>query len=173
MRIIPYELLPYTPNMSLTALRKELLMYDYCLNKNVTNIAMQPFLDLQRNYFNLLLYKWVLTMQQRDHYVNSLFKCYVKINEFKNITTPDFLIIECCMQWDLKGFQPYKCILSWYEIMMMTIKDKNKINKDGYEQLALWYKEMFMKTKANGTLKPTKLNMNVVFEKMNNCLFNI
>lgn len=33
MRIIPYELFSYTPDMILTALRKELLMYDHCLNK--------------------------------------------------------------------------------------------------------------------------------------------
>ncbi|PWF94186.1 hypothetical protein SMH99_26050 [Spiroplasma poulsonii] len=34
MRIIPYELYKYTPNLSLMALRKEFGMYDYCLNMN-------------------------------------------------------------------------------------------------------------------------------------------
>ncbi|WJG69287.1 hypothetical protein SIXOD_v1c01240 [Spiroplasma ixodetis Y32] len=170
MRIIPYELFSYTPDMSLTALRKELLMYDHCLNKKITNMAMQPFLDLERNYFNLLLCKWELEMQKRNHYVNSLFKCYTKYNDFEFVATPDFLIIECCIQWDLKGFQPYKCNLNWFEIMMMTIKNKDKINKDFYEQLSLWYKEMFMKINNNGSFKPKKLNMNIVFEKINNFL---
>lgn len=170
MRIIPYELLIYTPDMSLTALRKELLMYDYCLNKAATNMAMQPFLDLQRNYFNLLLSKWGLEMEQRKHYLNSLFKCYIKYNDFKNIATPDFLIIECCLQWDLKKFKPYACDLNWFEVMMVTIKDKTKITKDFYQELALWYQKMFMRVNANGMLKPKKLNMSMVIAKINSLL---
>lgn len=66
MRIIPYELYKYTPNLSLMALRKEFGMYDYCLNMNKTNIAMQPFLNLGRNYFDLSFQKWFIEMKKKE-----------------------------------------------------------------------------------------------------------
>ncbi len=163
MRIIPYELLAFAPDMSLTALRKELPMYDFCLNKNLANIAMQPFLDLQRNYFNLLLYKWVTEMNQRNHYVNSLFNCYVANNKFQLCSTPNFLIIECCLQWDLKGFSPHNTKLTWYEIInsLLVIKLESKL----YEQLCSWYTHTFMRPNKSGLLKPQKINMKTVYEQ--------
>ncbi|WP_353306118.1 hypothetical protein [Spiroplasma ixodetis] len=37
-------------------------------------------------------------MKKRNHYVNSLFKCYTKYNDFEFVATPDFLmeIIPAC-----------------------------------------------------------------------------
>ncbi|MDV3166753.1 MAG: hypothetical protein Q8807_03885, partial ['Waltheria sp.' little leaf phytoplasma] len=38
--------------------------------------------DLGRNYFNLSIYKWVLEMHQRIHYVNSFHDFYAKNNDY-------------------------------------------------------------------------------------------
>lgn len=163
MRIIPHELLVYAPDMSLTALRKELAMYDFCLNKNLPNMSMQPFLDLQRNYFNLLVNKWVAEMNSRNHYVNSLFNCYVINNKFQLFSTPKYLIIECCLQWDLKGFAPHNTNLTWYEIINSFILMKLEIKQ--YKELCSWYNDTFMRLNKSGLLKPQKLNMKTVYEK--------
>lgn len=162
MRIIPHELLVYAPDMSLTALRKELVMYDFCLNKNLPNMAMQPCLVLQRNYFNLLLQKWVTEMNSRNHYVNSLFNCYVPNNKFQLLTTPSFLIIEYCLQWNLKWFNLYNTDSTWYEIINSFLAVKLDIKQ--YEQSCLWYNDAFMRPNKSCLLKPQKLNMKTVYE---------
>lgn len=167
MRIIPYELLHYAPDASLTALRKELAMYDFALNKNLSNIAMQHFLDLKRNYFNLIMSKWVLEMNERNHYVNSLFSCYVKHNSYEIIITPPILIIECCMQWDLKGFIPYHTKKSWYEIICILLPKQICISQKQYQVFSLWYKDTFMRPNKKGLLKPQKLNMTHVINYFN------
>ncbi|CCP89000.1 conserved hypothetical protein, partial sequence, partial [Candidatus Phytoplasma solani] len=92
MRILPYELYQYAPDLSLCALRKEFGMYDYCLNKNIKNQGMQPFLDMGRNYFNLSFNKWILEMNKRGHYVNTFHSFYSHNIAYKEIETNFFLI---------------------------------------------------------------------------------
>lgn len=122
MRILPYELYKYAPDLSLCALRKEFGMYDYCLNNGIRNKGMQPFLDLDRNYFNLLINKWVDEMKKRKHYVNTFHYFYAKNNKYLKIKTNVFLILECCIQWNIKNFVPYKSNLSWFEIAIKFFK---------------------------------------------------
>ncbi|MDO7983392.1 MAG: hypothetical protein Q8764_00475 [Pigeon pea little leaf phytoplasma] len=131
MRIIPYELYPYASDISLCALRKEFGMYDYCLNKNIKNKAMQPFLDLGRNYFNLSIRKWVLEMNQRHHYVNSFHDFYSRNHDYTIVNTDLLFILECCLQWELKGFLPQNRNISWYIIFksLLSIDGRQKMPK--------------------------------------------
>ncbi|MBS2126557.1 hypothetical protein J8J04_02560 ['Fragaria x ananassa' phyllody phytoplasma] len=164
MRILPYELYKYAPDVSLCALRKEFGMYDYCLNKNLRNKGMQPFLDLDRNYFNLSINKWVNEMTKRKHYVNTFHFFYAKNNKYLKIKTNFFLILECCIQWNIKNFIPYKSNLSWFEITMKIFKRiKNpilkKFNLESYNKLLDWYQHNFMKLNKTNKLKTNQLNM--------------
>ncbi|KAF0849765.1 hypothetical protein [Spiroplasma poulsonii] len=163
MRIIPYELYKYTPNLSLMALRKEFGMYDYCLNMNKTNIAMQPFLNLGRNYFDLSFQKWFIEMKKRKNYVNSFHKFYAEKNKFSPIKTDFFLLLECCLQWDLKEFTPYNINLSWYEIILKFFKQykirEYYFDNEKYQNLLYWYKNKFMSLNKTGKIKPKQLNM--------------
>lgn len=172
MRIIPYELMIYAPDMSLSALRKEISMYDYCLNKNMSNIAMQPFLDLGRNYFNIVINEWVLEMTRRNLYVNTFQTDYVKNNPvLKTSATNIFLIIECCLQWDLKSFTSYQSTNSWFSIITHFIKQSKSVflnwNPVVYEEIKQWYHQKFMKKNSQGKWKPYKLNMTTVIEFLN------
>ncbi|RAM58000.1 hypothetical protein DH96_00370 [Candidatus Phytoplasma oryzae] len=170
MRIIPYELYKYTPNLSLCALRKEFGMYDYCLNNRINNRAMQPFLNLGRNYFNLSFIKWVEEMKKRNHYINNFHLFYSANNTYNEINTDFFLILECCIQWEIKCFVPYKSSFSWYKIAKENLISShfsfliNNFNLKIYKILLIWYKSEFMKINKNGFFKPKKLNMLQVIE---------
>ncbi|WCA22492.1 hypothetical protein [Candidatus Phytoplasma oryzae] len=166
MRIIPYELLKYTPELSLKALRKEFGMYDYCLNKNKKNKAMQFFLNMGRNYFNLSFAKWVEEMQKRQYYVNSFHIIYSKNIKYKSIKTNFILLLECCIQWEIKNFLPYKIDMNWFDVMN---KLKNKklyynFNLSIFNNVKEWYKQKFMKLNKKNNLKPQKLDMKKVYE---------
>ncbi|MDO8053958.1 hypothetical protein OC707_00610 ['Opuntia sp.' phytoplasma] len=175
MRIIPYELYPYAPDISLCALRKEFGMYDYCLNKNIKNKAMQPFLDLGRNYFNLSINKWVLEMHQRIHYVNSFHDFYSKNHNYKIVNTNFLVILECCLQWELKRFMPHNKNISWYIIIksFLSIDNQNNLydllSLDMYQYLKKWYCDNFMFSNKQGNLKPKNLDMKkvILFFKQN------
>ncbi|MFP7699503.1 MAG: hypothetical protein ACLTFB_00645 [Candidatus Phytoplasma pyri] len=163
MRIIPHELYKYSPDISLCALRKEFGMHDYYLNMNIRNQGMQPFLDLGRVYFNLLIKKWTKEMKKRKHYINTFHLYYSQKVITKTISTDFFLILECCIQWDIKDFKPYKINLSWYQIVIKILKKNkktiNNLNLKNYQKLLNWYKKFFTKINKNGKLKPYKLNI--------------
>ncbi|CAP18437.1 conserved hypothetical protein [Candidatus Phytoplasma mali] len=164
MRIIPHELYKYSPDIALCALRKEFGMYDYCLNMNIRNQGMQSFLDLGRVYFNLLIKKWVEEMKKREHYVNTFHLFYFQqVINTQLISTDVFLILECCIQWDIKDFKPYNINLSWYQIVIKILKKNkktiNNFNLENYHKLLQWYQNYFMKINKNGKLKPYKLNI--------------
>ncbi|MDV3205361.1 MAG: hypothetical protein Q8899_01135 [Weeping tea tree witches'-broom phytoplasma] len=164
MRILPYELYKYIPNLSLCALRKEFGMYDYCLNKNIKNQGMQPFLDLGRNYFDISIKKWAEEMQKRENYINTFHLFYTSKVLFSMVETNCFLILECCIQYEIKNFTPYESNLSWYQIFIKTLKVKQKqhihhLKLKIYNQLLFWYKNNFMRLNKNGLLKPKNLNM--------------
>ncbi|MDO8059988.1 hypothetical protein [Candidatus Phytoplasma citri] len=175
MRIIPYELYPYAPDISLCALRKEFGMYDYCLNKNIKNKAMQPFLDLGRNYFNLSINKWVLEMHQRIHYVNSFHDFYAKNHNYTIVNTNFLVILECCLQWELKRFMPHNKNISWYIIIksFLSVDNQNNLydllSLDMYQYLKNWYCDNFMFSNKQGNLKPKNLDMKkvILFFKKN------
>ncbi|WP_339033439.1 hypothetical protein [Spiroplasma endosymbiont of Cantharis rufa] len=166
MRIIPYELYKYAPDIALTALRKEFGMHDYCLNINPNNKAMQPFLDLGRNYFNQLIYEWKKEMDKRGFYVNSFHSFYCYNNEFKSFKTNFFLILECIIQWELKEFLPYNTELTWYEISQNLLKNDSfkilKFSLTKYQHLLKWYKENFMVQNEKNRWKPKNLDMKKV-----------
>ncbi|AGR42234.1 hypothetical protein [Spiroplasma diminutum] len=168
MRIIPYELYKYSPDLCLTALRKEFGMYDYCLNVNPNNKAMQPFLDLKRNYFNMLIFKWVEEMTKRGHYINTFHSFYAENNSFEPIKTDFFLILECIIQWDLKDFYPYNTKLKWYEISLEYLKNSDYKDSDfsleKYSHLLEWYKNNFMSLNNSNNLKPKNLDILKVIE---------
>ncbi|CCP88431.1 hypothetical protein [Candidatus Phytoplasma solani] len=174
MRILPYELYQYAPDLSLCALRKEFGMYDYCLNKNIKNQGMQPFLDMGRNYFNLSFNKWILEMNKRGHYVNTFHSFYSHNIAYKEIETNFFLILECCIQWEIKQFLPYENNLSWYQIAFQKInsnKIKNNFNFTIYQKLMIWYKNHFIQLNKKGLMKPNKLNMaSIISFFSNQCL---
>ncbi|AHF58057.1 hypothetical protein [Spiroplasma eriocheiris] len=176
MRIIPHELYQYAPDLSLTALRKEFGMHDYCLNVNPHNKAMQPFLDLKRNYFNLLIHNWVIEMHNRGHYVNTFHSFYAQNNSFEVVQTDFFLILECCVQWDLKEFLPYNTDLTWYDISLKFLKESESniqnFTKEKYQHLLEWYKDKFMDFNQSGKLKPKQLNMSEVIKYFNEYLIN-
>ncbi|MDV3196359.1 MAG: hypothetical protein Q8885_02510 [Candidatus Phytoplasma stylosanthis] len=169
MRIIPYELYPYTPDISLCSLRKEFGMYDHCLNKDIKNKAMQPFLDLGRNYFNLSIHKWFLEMNKRLHYVNSFHSFYAKKHKYTTVNTNFLIILECCIQWEIKNFFPYNTSLPWYEIYKSLLVINNQsyfsyysLSFERYQYLKKWYHENFMCLNKQGNLKPKNLDMNKV-----------
>lgn len=168
MRIIPYELYTYAPDISLRALRKEFGMYDYCLNKKIKNKGMQPFLELGRNYFNLSFHKWILEMSQRKHYVNSFHNFYAKNNKYEVFPTNFCLILECCIQWEIKQFLPYNISLSWFQISkyLLSMKHNNYLNyylsEDIYKYLIKWYCSSFIHKNNKGLLKPKNLHMNKI-----------
>ncbi|WBL31437.1 hypothetical protein [Candidatus Phytoplasma sacchari] len=168
MRIIPYELFKYTPDLSLQALRKEFGMYDYYLNKKKKNKAMQFFLDMDRNYFNLSFSKWIKEMQKRKHYINSFHLFYFKNNKYKLIKTNFFLIIECCIQWKIKNFSPYKLNLDWFDILNKIVKREKdlypKFNLNTFNNSTEWYKKKFIKLNKNNNFKPKNLDIQKVFE---------
>lgn len=163
MRILPYELYQYTPDLSLCALRKEFGMYDYCLNMNVRNKAMQPFLDMGRDYFNLLINKWLAEMHKRKLYVNTFHSFYAKNMIYQNQKTPFFLILECCIQWEIKDFKPYKTDFKWFDIVIKLLENHQNLivnlNFDDYNQLIEWYRNSFMKLNKKNKLKPNNLDM--------------
>lgn len=176
MRIIPYELYPYASDLSLCALRKEFGMYDYCLNTCKNNQAMQLFLDMKRNYFYLSFDLWVLEMQKRKHYINSFHFFYANKHKYKFINTDFILILECCIQWEIKGFKPYNVSLSWFLVAFKCLEqqqeDKNNYSITPktnyyldfyiYQKLLFWYKQTFMRANEKGNLKPKKLNIEEV-----------
>ncbi|WP_342259099.1 hypothetical protein [Spiroplasma endosymbiont of Dioctria linearis] len=168
MRIIPYELYKYAPDIALSALRKEFGMHDYYLNINPNNKAMQPFLDLGRNYFNLLIFEWKQEMDKRGLYVNSFHSFYSYKNSFKSLKTDYFLILECIIQWELKGFSPYNTSLSWYKISQILLENNLleivKFSIKDYENLLKWYKDSFMVLNEANRWKPKNLNMNKVLD---------
>ncbi|AKX34082.1 hypothetical protein SLITO_v1c04290 [Spiroplasma litorale] len=168
MRILPHELLKYAPDNTLTALRKEFGMYDYCLNVNPNNRAMQPFLDLGRNYFNLLLSFWIKEMKSRNHYVNSFHLCYSINNDFVDVTTDEYLLLECIIQWDLKQFIPYNTVKSWFEIANLFIT----IDLDQYNFFCEYYKENYMGINDKGKLKPKQLDIIKVIDFIKNNINN-
>ncbi|WP_215825547.1 hypothetical protein [Spiroplasma endosymbiont of 'Nebria riversi'] len=175
MRIIPYELICYANNMSLSALRKEISMYDYCLNKNKNNIAMNPFLKLKRPYFNLVIYTWITEMNKRNLYVGTLVQYYAKNNPPSLIIdTNIFLIIECCLQWDLKQFNCYEENLSWFAVInkFLTKQDISltKWNLTTYNEIKQWYEKKFMRKNNRGKMKPYKLNMTIVINFLETAL---
>jgi len=174
MRIIPHELLIYTPNMSLTALRKELGMYDFSLNKAKSNIAMQAFLDLGRNYFNLIVNVWVKEMLNRGFYVNSLFICYVKHNSYQDVRTDIYLIVECCLQWELKNFSPFNCEKRWFDIITVFLTQREinfkNWNMVVYQAILTWYYAKFMKLNLKGKAKPKNLNIKQVIDYLKTAL---
>ncbi|AKU79698.1 hypothetical protein [Spiroplasma turonicum] len=161
MRIIPHELFIYTPDNSLTALRKEFGMYDYCLNINPKNKAMQPFLDLGRNYFNENLIKWIEEMEKRGHYVNSFHKVYFENITYTKTETDIFLLLECIIQWDLKQFSPYNINLTWYDLAIHILKKTNykNLNINDYNNLSEFYKTNYMALDNKGKLKPKLLEL--------------
>ncbi|MEZ0180347.1 hypothetical protein ['Camptotheca acuminata' phytoplasma] len=173
MRILPHELYPYSPNLSLCALRKEFGIYDFCLNKQKYNQAMNPFLQKGRNYFNFSIFLWAQEMQKRKNYVNSFHLFYALNNPYQPIETDLFLILECCIQWDIKKFIPYLKInnLSWFNIFCKISKSRNHninfCNQDTYNELLQWYKINFMKENSKGLLKPYRLNMEEVIKYFN------
>ncbi len=166
MRIIPYELYKYAPDIALTALRKEFGMHDYYLNINPNNKAMQPFLDLGRNYFNQLMSEWKKEMDKRGFYVNSFHSFYCLNNTFESLKTNYFLILECIIQWELKDFLPHDTSLSWYKITQKLLENNSlKISKfslKNYQDLLKWYKENFMALNEANRWKPKNLDMNKV-----------
>ncbi|WP_339021677.1 hypothetical protein [Spiroplasma endosymbiont of Atherix ibis] len=168
MRIIPYELYEYAPDLSLTTLRKEFGMHDYCLNLDLKNKAMQPFLDMRRNYFNLIVFKWNEEMKKRDHYVNTFHSNYALNSTFIEQKTDYFLILECIVQWDLKEFEPYNTKLKWFNIAVKyhensSLKDI-KFNLNKYNSLLQWYKEKFMCLNDSNKLKPKNLDISIVLD---------
>ncbi|QKX95593.1 hypothetical protein [Candidatus Phytoplasma asteris] len=183
MRIIPYELYPYASDLALCALRKEFGMYDHCLNTCKNNKAMQPFLDMKRNYFYLSFDLWVLEMQQRKHYINSFHLFYANKHKYSLINTDFILILECCIQWEIKGFMPYNTSLSWFLVALKCLEQQQQEPKSQtnphpnfvptpstnyyldfciYQKLLLWYKQTFMQANEKGNLKPKQLNMEEV-----------
>ncbi|WIA07763.1 MAG: hypothetical protein BGWL_c2770 [Candidatus Phytoplasma cynodontis] len=178
MRIIPYELFEYTPELSIKALRKEFGMYDYCLNKNKKNKAMQFFLDMGRNYFNLSFVQWIKEMQKRKYYINSFHLSYLqKIeNKYEIVNTNLFLILECCIQWEIKNFLPYKKNVSWFEIIKKFLnKDiyyNFNFNLDIFDSLKKMYIEHFMKLNQKKNFKPKNLDMTKVFNLFSSMLYN-
>ncbi|MBT1576968.1 hypothetical protein KEC49_02220 ['Elaeagnus angustifolia' witches'-broom phytoplasma] len=182
MRIIPYELYPYTSDLALCALRKEFGMYDYCLNTCKNNKAMQPLLDMKRNYFYLSFDLWVLEMQQRKHYINSFHLFYANKHKYCLINTDFILILECCIQWEIKGFMPYNTSLSWFLVALKCLEQQQEAKSQTtphpnfvptpstnyyldfciYQKLLLWYKQTFMQANEKGNLKPKQLNMEEV-----------
>ncbi|AUB31502.1 hypothetical protein [Spiroplasma floricola] len=166
MRIIPYELYEYAPDLSLTALRKEFGMHDYCLNLNLKNKAMQPFLDMGRNYFNLLVFKWNQEMLKRNHYINTFHSNYALNTTFTEEKTDYLLILECIIQWELKDFEPYNTKLKWFDISIQYFQNSSLKNKKftltQYNSLLKWYKEKFMCLNDSNKLKPKNLDINLV-----------
>ncbi|TVY12115.1 hypothetical protein [Candidatus Phytoplasma pini] len=177
MRIIPYELYKYAPDFSLCALRKEFGIYNYCLNKQKTNKAMQPFLNMGFDYFHLSFDEWIKEMKKRKHYINSFHLFYADRHTYPKIKTDFFLILECCIQWELKNFISYQNYLSWFEITNKIFKDRNnyslyQFNSGIYKKLMFWYQKKFMTKNKNNNLKPKKLNMEIVFENFHNIFKN-
>jgi hypothetical protein len=176
MRIIPFELFEYTPDLSLCALRKEFGMYDYCLNKEKKNKAMQPFLNMKRNYFNLSFIKWTEEMIKRKHYLNSFYLFYSKNNNYNLIKTNIFLILECCVQWEIKKFQPYQKKISWFCITKNFVRKNIEFvdidfNLNIYNILLKWYRKNFFQINHNNDYKPKNLNMSEVIENFRFILF--
>ncbi|ALD66545.1 hypothetical protein [Spiroplasma cantharicola] len=176
MRIIPYEIYKYAPDITLTALRKEFGMHDYCLNLKPNNKAMQPFLDLGRNYFNLLIFNWKNEMDKRGYYVNSFHSFYSLNNSFHQVETDYFLILECIIQWELKDFLPYNTKLTWYKISQIylensSLKLKSFTIKD-YNSLLKWYKQNFMVLNQANKWKPKNLDINKVTQYFKNYFDN-
>ncbi|MGI3136317.1 MAG: hypothetical protein ACN23H_01905 [Candidatus Phytoplasma vitis] len=163
MRILPYELYPYSSDLSLCALRKEFGMYDYCLNNKKNNKSMELFLKKGRNYFNLSIYRWIQEMKKRKHYVNSFHLFYAFNNKYQIIETDLFLILECCIQWEIKSFAPYNTNLTWYQIFIKIAKLRTvnikQLDLALYNQLFQWYKVNFMRLNKQGSLKPYQLDM--------------
>ncbi|ASP28199.1 hypothetical protein SCORR_v1c04250 [Spiroplasma corruscae] len=175
MRIIPPEIFKYTPDNSLTALRKEFGMYDYCLNVNPNNKAMQLYLDLGRNYFNYSLFEWIKEMMNRNHYVNTFHYFYAKNNKFNVVDTDTFLIIECIIQWDLKEFEPYNTDKSWYDlanVYLYNSKYKIDLSLDIYNFLCEYYKDNYMNLNDKGKLKTKQLDIIKVIEYFKQVVLN-
>jgi hypothetical protein len=177
MRIIPYELYRYAPDFSLCALRKEFGIYNHYLNKQKQNKAMQPFLNMGFDYFHLSFDEWVKEMKKREHYINSFYLFYANKHIYSLIKTDFFLILECCIQWDLKNFIPYQDFLSWFDIANKIFHDRNnhllyKFNLENYNELSLWYHQKFMKKNKNNNLKPKQLNMTIIFDKFKHIFSN-
>ncbi|QTX02710.1 hypothetical protein LFWB_1400 [Candidatus Phytoplasma luffae] len=166
MRILPYELYKYSPDQSLCALRKEFGIYDYCLNQNKSNKAMNYFLEKGRNYFNLSFFLWFEEMKKRKHYMNSFHIFYALNNRYDKKETDLFLILECCIQWDIKKFLPYQNNLTWCDIFLLIYESRNKNKKifhqNIYNELLSWYKINFIRNNQKGLLKPHQLNMEKV-----------
>lgn len=101
--------------------------------------------------------------EKRKHYVNSFHLFYAFNNKYQIIETDLFLILECCIQWEIKSFAPYNTNLTWYQIFIKIAKLRTvnikQLDLALYNQLFQWYKVNFMRLNKQGSLKPYQLDM--------------
>lgn len=77
----------------------------YFIKENISYAtAMQPYWDLGYDYFNLVVVFWIKEMLFCNNYVNTFYRVYVRTQKTISLSTDILLIIECCLQWEIKEF---------------------------------------------------------------------